>query len=523
MVKSKAAVKSIVRDIAKSSGSSNLLSKLEKQRSPEFIFAVVGYAGSGTSKVARQLETLLSKKDISVEIIKARTSLDDYAKKAGGILPSKGDSKIEQVTKYQDLGDNARESSGENSTVTAYMIKRIKEIREKDDSNDETKVFIIDSIKHPAEVKLLHHVYGVHFCLIGVGCRPDIRATRLYRKLELDPDKDESTLAAFINRDNEDSEHDHGQKVSDTFHLSHYFVDNTPSDESDLYLLPDKLKRLVDLLFDGIIHRPEQDERGLYHAHASSLRSSCLSRQVGAAIIDNRGDLLSVGTNDVPRAGGGLYCNEDDNDDRCFKNREECSNTVKQNEIVQDLLKRLKNNGIVSDDVNGELFKKAVGGSRIGALIEFSRSVHAEMDALMTLVRDGVKLGDNASLYSTTYPCHNCARHIVASGIKRVVYLEPYAKSLAINLHDDSIADNLSSTESEGMVVFVPYQGVSPRFYNRIFNKTGDLKDKKTGEMLNSNKVEYHRSALFVKSYLDMEQEVVDFLEEFEKGNASSE
>ncbi|MDN3612645.1 hypothetical protein QWZ16_23945 [Vibrio ostreicida] len=26
------------------------------------------------------------------------------------------------------------------------------------------------------------------------------------------------------------------------------------------------------------------------------------------------------------------------------------------------------------------------------------------------------------------FPCHNCAKHIVASGIKRVVYVEPYPK-----------------------------------------------------------------------------------------------
>ncbi|TMQ08861.1 MAG: hypothetical protein E6J90_35770 [Deltaproteobacteria bacterium] len=35
--------------------------------------------------------------------------------------------------------------------------------------------------------------------------------------------------------------------------------------------------------------------------------------------------------------------------------------------------------------------------------------------------------------------CHNCAKHIVASGIRRVVYVEPYVKSQAVQLHGDAI------------------------------------------------------------------------------------
>ena len=44
------------------------------------------------------------------------------------------------------------------------------------------------------------------------------------------------------------------------------------------------------------------------------------------------------------------------------------------------------------------------------------------------------------TLYTTTFPCHNCTRHIVAAGISRVVYVKPYPKSLAFQLHYDSIS-----------------------------------------------------------------------------------
>ena len=69
---------------------------------------------------------------------------------------------------------------------------------------------------------------------------------------------------------------------------------------------------------------------------------------------------------------------------------------------------------------------------------EFSRPVHAEMAALIDAARRGVPVNGH-SLYVTTFPCHNCAKHIVAAGIQRVVYLEPYSKSRAGNLHREDI------------------------------------------------------------------------------------
>jgi dCMP deaminase len=48
--------------------------------------------------------------------------------------------------------------------------------------------------------------------------------------------------------------------------------------------------------------------------------------------------------------------------------------------------------------------------------------VHAEMNALMKAARYGGVGTDGATLYSTHSPCPNCAKHIAAAGIKRVVY-----------------------------------------------------------------------------------------------------
>lgn len=510
--KSTAPTISIIRESPAESKNCGLISKLRAFRSQEVVFAVVGYAGSGTSFVAHRLKAYLEKCDYHPFEIKARTVLDEYATASGIEIPSTSLFPIERTTQYQGIGDALRETSGEYGSVAAYMIRKINRIR--GESRDYSKnVYILDSLKHPHEVDLLRHVYGNGFCLIGVGCRPDIRTVRLQIKFNID-DSGSLDLVTFVDRDAEDSENRCGQQVNDTFHRSDYFVDNTPSRENEeQFTLPDELKRLFDIVFTGKIHRPRSDERGMYHAHAAAMRSSCLSRQVGASIMDQKGGLVSVGANEVPKFGGGSYDESSANDDRCFRIRKKCSNTVEQAIIIRQIFNQLKGAELLSDAVTENMLGEALKPTRVRALIEFSRSVHAEMDALLGLVRSGTKLPDESVLFSTTYPCHNCARHIVAAGVRKVVYLEPYAKSMAISLHDDSIADNKSEKESHGKVRFIPYQGVSPRLYKAVYLKTGDLKDKKIGNILQEEKMRRDTTAIWTKTYEGFEADVIQFIE----------
>lgn len=504
-----------IRAIKANQNSKELIKKLRESKSEEIVFAVVGYAGSGTSFVISQLSAYLKSKGHNPVLIKARSALENYANASGNSIPSKDISAIERTTEYQIIGDDLRKNSGEYGAVAAYMIRDIKKIRDQDEKTK--NVYILDSLKHPQEVDLLKHVYGNSFCLIGVGCRPDIRTRRLQTKFNITDSHDQG-LERFVKRDAEDSEHKYGQQVNATFHRADYFVDNTPNcEDPTIFKLPDELKRLYDIVFTGAIHRPRSEERGMYHANAAAMRSSCLSRQVGAAILDENGDVISVGANEVPKFGGGSYDESHQHDDRCFRIRGVCSNTVYQEAIIEDVFSKLSNSGALSTGTTKEVLDDALKATRLKSLIEFSRSIHAEMDALLGLVRSGTKLPDNAVLFTTTYPCHNCARHIVAAGVKRVIYLEPYAKSLAIDLHDDSIADNKSDKDSEGKVRFLPYQGVSPNLYKAVYLKTDDLKDKKTGKILNELQ-RRDTTAIWTKTYKEFEEDVIGFLNNIESG-----
>ena len=107
--------------------------------------------------------------------------------------------------------------------------------------------------------------------------------------------------------------------------------------------------------------------------------------------------------------------------------------------------------------------------TNLDRLIEFSRSVHAEMEAIISAARDSKGSLRGATMYVTTFPCHSCARHIVAAGITRVVYIEPYPKSLAKDLHSDSIYLFDTDTGEGGQVRFEQYQGVAPKNIIRLF------------------------------------------------------
>ena len=72
------------------------------------------------------------------------------------------------------------------------------------------------------------------------------------------------------------------------------------------------------------------------------------------------------------------------------------------------------------------------------------------------------------SMYMTTVPCHNCAKHIIAAGIKKVVYIEPYPKSKALEFYTNEISKN--EQDSEKKVIFIPFKGVGPHRFIDLFS-----------------------------------------------------
>jgi deoxycytidylate deaminase len=115
-----------------------------------------------------------------------------------------------------------------------------------------------------------------------------------------------------------------------------------------------------------------------------------------------------------------------------------------------------------------EKYVACLKGSQVSDLTEYGRVVHAEMSAVCDAARRGKSL-KGGTLFVTTFPCHNCTKHIIASGISCVFFLEPYPKSRAKQLHSHEIEIEKNSTNK---VSFLPFLGISPYRYRDIFEKS---------------------------------------------------
>ncbi|MBK1977311.1 hypothetical protein JE034_00445 [Achromobacter xylosoxidans] len=506
----------------------------------EYVFAVVGPAGSGTSWVAEALRKLLSSAGIQAEILKASSVIESWAKASGHSVDSS--TKLMRARALQDLGDRCRLETGDKAAVAIRLMRDMRQRRNDHtqsrlaggDTVAERRAYIIDSLKQPAETALLRQVYQDAFCQIGVVCNEEVRKQRLSSSKCSDSTKAE--IEEFMRRD-EDADDPHGQKVTDTFHLSDFFVDNTPARliregnadvENPAWDVADQLGRLIDILTHSKVVRPLPNETGMFHAYGSGMRSACLSRQVGAALVDAAGNVVATGTNEVPRAGGGVYgggfrmdvLNGHEYDHRCSVMGKFCRNTVEQQTIIQhiiDAFPELK----AQDD--GVTLQSRLRKTEVGRLLEFSRAVHAEMDALLSAGRQGTST-IGTRMFVTTFPCHYCARHIVAAGVDEVQFIEPYQKSKALTLHGDAIVSdganwlppsevvNAAAGNGEGhpppYVLFRPFTGVAPRLYKRAFLKDRKLKNS-VGKMEFGDSDTSIRPELLRFSYVDVESQLI--------------
>lgn len=363
----------------------------------------------------------------------------------------------ERIRRLQDAGDRVRKECGDASAVAALGVLELSRVRHT--ATDGRLAFVLRSLKHPKEVELLREIYGNNLFVISVYQPRDERIETLKRRIEKsrrtkrDSERDATDI---IDRDEHSQTDAFGQDVRGAFPKADFFLRSGDG-------LRHQITRLVEVLFGHPFRTPTADEHGMYLARAVALLSADLSRQVGAVIMDDSGCELASGCNEVPKFGGGIYREGDSSDHRDFNFGADPNALVKR-DILEEIAKALAANGVA--DVNSEQLSKALDGSRVASLVEFGRIVHAEMNAIASAARRGIAI-DRSRMYCTTFPCHVCARHILATGLREVVFIEPYPKSMALTMYKHAI--ELSDTASSTKLVFRPFLGVAPRRYMDLF------------------------------------------------------
>lgn len=312
----------------------------------------------------------------------------------------------------------------------------------------------------------------------------------------------EEQALEILDRDDNEKEKN-GQHTRDAYQQADYFInagDRLRETEENVF-------RLLDLLFGNPFISPTFEEYAMFRAYVASLRSADLSRQIGVVVTKNN-EILAEGVNDCPKAFGGLYwpiyqngryIDEEEGRDYTLGYD---SNKIEQKKIIDGILNKLDLETSIANS-------KKIKAAGIGALTEFGRVVHGEMEALLMCARNGIPTKD-CSMYMTTFPCHNCAKHIIAAGIKKVVYIEPYPKSKALEFYKKEISQK--EDEQDTKVVFIPFKGVGPHRFVDLFSMDSikwyaRTRKKQDGYIVQWNRDDANlRNPMALLNYIDMEK-----------------
>jgi cytidine/deoxycytidylate deaminase len=479
---------------------SNYLYPDSKINDSELIIGIVSSVGTPSHRIITPLKDRLEGFGYSVEEIRVSQFLPAIEEK-------KLNGEYDRISYFMEQGDLFRKESKNNSILAIASSVKIKTLR--DNKITKKNAYIINSLKHPDEVELLRKIYGDGFYLFGIHSDLPSRKEYLEKDKHCPSEKADELIKIDENEDKK-----HGQKTRDTYHLSDFFLNLSDNERQ----VKNTIQRFLELIFSDPYKTPTFDEYAMFMAFNSSVRSADLSRQVGAVISRNN-QIISNGANDVPKCGGGLYWAEKNNDGevsdkelgRDYK-RSVDQNKQSQKNIIENILRKV-GNSILIEEEQIEKLRLILKESEISDLTEFGRVVHAEMDAILACSREGISTKD-ATLYCTTFPCHNCAKHIIASGIMRVVYVEPYPKSKALEFHNDSIElqTNLDDDKSLDKVIFEPFIGVGPRRFLDLFSMnlgsgTKLRRKNKDGSILERNATKNIRTPLLNKSYIELEKD----------------
>lgn len=339
------------------------------------------------------------------------------------------------------------------------------------------RAFILNQLKRPEESALLRSLYGENYIQISCHASVEARAQALSARIAHDhpakPKADAwiSEAHNLIRTDDAEEDNPHGQRVRDIFPSSDVVID-----ASSKSVMEQQLLRFFSALFGDYSVTPTADEYGMQLASTAALRSSDLSRQVGAAILNGNNEIEALGCNEVPKAKGGTYWEGDKPDGREHALGGD-TNERRKREVLTDLAFRFRKAGLLSakydaDDnlLLNDVFNRhddTISESQVMDSLEYGRTIHAEMNAITDAARNGHAVR-GATLYCNTFPCHNCAKHIISSGIGQLFYLKPYPKSYASDLFADSVSIDRSEPNK---VPFRQFVGITGPMYVRVFQK----------------------------------------------------
>lgn len=460
----------------------------EVLKNAELVFGLVAPIGTDANKVAENLVSQLVEFGYKTTIIRLSDFIEPMSAMLGLACNLRDDPEHDRISTRIKAANSAyqafnkvSEPQDKNAMLSLAAVERIASARKDRAPGDAllNEAHVLVTLKRSEEVAALRSIYGHGFHLIGVFAPEEERVKYLHRHKAMS--LEEATNLVQIDANDHELG---GQRTGEAFHLADVFLDvGVEHDE-----WKDQLGRFLDVLFSHPYKTPTRDEQAMFMAFAASLRSAQFGRQVGAAITSVEGDILSVGCNEVPKAGGGQYWEGDPGDERDHVKGND-SNDARKNAILDEIMNTLPGRLPQREEI-----RTAITKTSLFAITEFGRAVHAEMEAILACGRKGISTVGR-TLYTTTFPCHNCARHIIGAGIAKVVYIEPYPKSKAKELHEDAIEIGESARTGNPLAIpFVPFVGISPSKYSLLFTAKPMYSQEVSRKLKSGHAINWQRS-----------------------------
>lgn len=259
------------------------------------------------------------------------------------------------------------------------------------------------------------------------------------------------------------------------------------NDTYDYLSLDRQLVKLTALIHQPGIVTPTAIERTMQVAYNAKFNSGCISRQVGAVVTDSNFSIKAIGWNDVPN--NQIPCNLRNAEDLInnkgvlngnhFSDFEKGIGNIKKYKDEKTFKAKL-NDLISSPDVdlkdlegkNCSYCFKSFHNSFEGEKNQVhTRSLHAEENAMMQIVKYGGQSLLGGNLFTTASPCELCSKKAFQLGILNIFYIDPYPGIATKHILK-------SGTKEEHNPKLFMFQGAVGRAFHKLYEPFMAYKDE---------------------------------------------
>lgn len=315
---------------------------------------------------------------------------------------------------------------------------------------------VIDSIRNSAEAIYLRERYS-GFYLVAIHDENSIthlksKVQKLYEHHGYPSDIVDLFYKSLLKLDKVESEQDDFEKgifsSPDTdrvieraeIHIQNIWGSLILNGEESMQYMAEQWIRYAALILHPGLVTPTTAERCMAVAYTAKLNSGCLSRQVGAAITNKDGSVRSIGWNEVPH--GQVSCSlrtidgieQTDECARCSFSEFEMMGNIKYKD-GKTFIEKLKDDfgpdlSAVPAQLHGLPFSycfKSLHNLYEGEKNQvFTRSLHAEENAIIQMSKYGGEALKDGIIYVTASPCELCSKKLYQIGVRKIVYIDPY-------------------------------------------------------------------------------------------------